>query len=197
MSLADLNTTPVHERGTTYHVVFRHPKRDKDGKIVFERSGGTDDAPEFRVAIERTEKLFNAGKPVELILAGPDSDRVSKGQLKTFDIQRRAAFEERPTTTAESIEANVSRWCSAILGWNNLPRGWVDKSGKDDPIGYTDEHARAMFAQTGMAWLGEQIDEVLGERNRFLPLSSAGSEPTPVTSSDTPADEKLPRSPKR
>jgi len=183
MSLSDLNTTPHHERGITHHVVFNHPKRNALGNIIFERTGGTDEEPVMAPVLDRTEALFNDGKPVELILAGPDSDRVGKGQRVSFDIERRAAFEERPVTTAESVEANVARWCSAVLGWNNLPRGWVDKSGKDDPIAYSDENAKAMFAQTGMAWLGAQIDGVLMERNRFLPVSSASSEPTPPTSS--------------
>lgn len=185
MSLSDLNTTPIHERGIVHHVVFHHPKRDEIGNIVF-----VDGAPQ----IDRSEALMNDGKPVELILAGPDSDRVSKGQLVSFDIQRRADFEERPVTTGESIDGNVTRWCAAVIGWNNLPRGWVDKSGKDDPIEHSDANARAMFVQTGMAWLGQQIDGVLAERNRFLPASSATSEPTPPTSSATPKVASRPRS---
>lgn len=189
MSLSDLNTTPIHERGITHHVVFHHPKRDLIGTIVTDEDGNP--------ITERTEALLNDGKPVELILAGPDSDRVAQGQTKTFDIQRRAAFDERPVTIAESIEGNVSRWCSAVIGWNNLPRGWVDKSGKDDPIEYSDANARAMFAQTGMAWLGQQVDGVLVERNRFLPLGSLNSEPTPRTSPATPRAAKPRRSPAR
>lgn len=177
MSLSDLNTTPTHERGIVHHVVFHHPKRDANGNIVADGEGNP--------ITEHSEPLFNDGKPVELLIAGPDSDRVSKGQLTTFDIQRRADFEDRPVTTAESIEGNLSRWCAAVIGWNNLPRGWVDKSGKDDPIDYSDAHARAMFGQTGMAWLGQQVDGVLVERNRFLPQSSSPSEPIPPTSSAT------------
>lgn len=186
MSLSDLNTTPTHERGITHHVVFHHPKREADGSIAFNGDGTP--------IIERSEALMNDGRPVELIIAGPDSDRVAKGQSQTFDIQRRAAFEERPVTVSESIEGNVSRWCSAVIGWNNLPRGWVDRSGKDDPIDYSDANARAMFAQTGMAWLGQQIDGVLLERNRFLPASSGNSEPMPPTSSKSPAPAKPRRS---
>lgn len=194
MSLSDLNTTPTHERGIIHHVVFHHPKRNEVGNIVYERTGGTDDDPVMCPVIDRTEQLFNDGKPVELIIAGPDSDRVAKGHALTFDIQRRAAFDERPVTISESIEGNVSRWSAAVIGWNNLPRGWVDKSGKDDPIDYSDAHAKAMFAQTGMAWLGQQIDGVLVERNRFLPVGSASSAPTPPTSSDTPKAASRPRS---
>lgn len=186
MSLSDLNTTPTHERGIVHHVVFHHPKRSDDGRIVYNDEGSP--------ITDRIEPLFNDGKPVELIIAGPDSDRVAKGQAATFDIQRRAAFDDRPVTISESIEGNVSRWCAAVIGWNNLPRGWVDKSGKDDPIDYSDAHAKAMFAQTGMAWLGQQIDGVLVERNRFLPEGSANSAPMQPTSSDTQKGASRPRS---
>ena len=186
MSLSDLNTTPIHERGIVHHVVFHHPKRGEDGRILYDDEGSP--------ITDRTEPLFNDGKPVELIIAGPDSDRVAKGQSVTFDIQRRAAFDERPVTISESIEGNVSRRCAAIIGWNNLPRGWVDRSGKDDPINYSEANAKAMLDQTGMAWLGQQVDEVLAERNRFLPAGSANSGPTPPTSSDTQKAASRPRS---
>jgi hypothetical protein len=184
MSLSDLNTTPTHDRGITHHVIFHHPKRDDLGQIVFDDNGPV---------IDRSEALMNDGKPVELIIAGPDSDRVSMGQLISFDLQRRADFDERPITTQESIEGNLARWCSAVIGWNNLPRGWVDKSGKDEPIEYKAEHARAMFSQTGMTWLGAQVDGVLLERNRFLPQSSATSESTPKPS-PKPQSASHPRS---
>lgn len=186
MSLSDLNTTPTHERGIIHHVVFHHPKRGEDGRIVYNDDGSP--------IIDRIEPLFNDGKPVEMIIAGPDSDRVAKGQALTFDIQRRAAFDERPVTISESIEGNVSRWSAAVIGWNNLPKGWVkgydpkdpkSKAEADTPIDYSDDHAKAMLAQIGMVWLGQQIDEVLKERNRFLPVGSANSAPTPPTSSDT------------
>lgn len=171
MALSDLNTTPIHEKGITHHVVFHHPKRDEFGQIVYDDAGSP--------VLDHSEPLMNDGKPVEMILAGPDSDRVSAAQLVTFDVQRRAAFDERPVTTQESRDGNVARWCGALIGWNNWPRGWVDKSGSDDPIEYEAKHAQAMFAQVGMVWLGQQIDTVLLERNRFLPSGSTNSEPTP------------------
>ena len=195
MSLAGLNTTPIHERGIVYHVEYDHLKRDAAGQAVYERTGGTDEDPEFGPVILRTEKLMNGDKPVELIIAGPDSDRVSLAQLATFDIQRRAAFDERPVSTQESRDSNVMRWAGAVIGWNNVPRGWVEAydpndpaqvATADDPIAYSDKNARAMFNQAGMTWLGQKVDKLLMERNRFLPSGSTNSEPSPPPSPKRP-----------
>lgn len=191
MSLAGLNTTPIHEHGIVYHVEYDHLKRDAAGQPIYERSGGTDEEPEFGPVILKTEKLMNGGKPVQLIVAGPDSDRVALAQLATFDVQRRAAFEERPMSTQESRDCNVARWAGAVIGWSNLPQGWVNSynpndpeqvAAADNPIEYSLANARKMFNQAGMTWLGQKVDKLLLERNRFLPSGSTNSEPTPKPS---------------
>jgi hypothetical protein len=188
MSLAQLNTTTAHEAGTVYHVEYHHPAKDERGRATFGENG--------QPIIERVEQLMNDGKPVELILVGPDSDRLSKAYFSGFNLEREAAFAKRPLTVEENAKINSARWCAAIIGWHNWPRSWVDNSGSDQPIPYSPENAKAMFANVGMSWLGERIDAVTGDRNRFLPGSSPSSTATPGMSSATPKAASPRRSPK-
>jgi hypothetical protein len=188
MSLADLNTTTAHQFGTVYHVEFHHPAKNPDGSLIIEND---------KIKIERVEKLFNGdGKPVELTLLGPDSAQLSKAYFSGFNIEREAAFSKRAMTVEENAKINADRWCAAIVGWRNWPRSWVDNSGSDEPIEFSPENARKMFSNVGMAWLGERIDKVIGDRNRFLPPSSNDSTPTPGTSSKAPAPATHRRSPR-
>lgn len=205
MSLWTLNATPIHEHGIVHHVEFHHMKKNPDGSFVIEEDGLDDDGkPKYKTVLDHVEKLFNDGKPVELIIAGPDSNRVSMAQLSAFEVERRAKFEERETTPQEDRDVTIGRWCSAVIGWHNLPQAWVlgydpndpeSIASADNPIEYDDKgkNARLMFSQTAMTWLGQQVDKVLWERNRFLPQGSATSESTPKPS-PKPQSASRPRS---
>lgn len=201
MSLAYLNTTPIHEAGIVHHLTFTHLKRDERGVLVMEDTG----LPK----VDRIAALYNewggSRQPVELILRGPDSHAASRGSFVSFDIERTAAFEQRPVTVEESARANRSRWASAVMGWNNVPQAWVNgydprdpasMADADKPIPFSEENLDKLLQNVGMTWIGEQIDQVMGSRERFLPSALTPFAPTQNTSSKSQRLASRRRSPK-
>lgn len=66
------------------------------------------------------------------------------------------------TTTVEQLEdENVELLVSCTKGWRN-----ITLDGKE--LEFSKDNARKLYRDERFPWLKEQVDEVIGERSRFL-----------------------------
>jgi len=107
-------------------------------------------------------------KPVRLLLLGKDSKAYIESEQATRtrsveNIKKRVKY-SAPEDDALTVET-LAR-CTA--GWENIPQGWLDGTNDETPAEFSQENAKKLYSNPGVAWVKEQADEFIGTRANFL-----------------------------
>lgn len=115
-------------------------------------------------ALDGAPLLNSEGKPVEIIVKGPDSadyTRLLRTQIKKRMARSGVPTEEQSTEDeADLIELLVA----CTLGWNNL----LDKA--KQPVTYSAEACRQLYR--GFPVIRDQVDSFIANRANFTLASS-------------------------
>lgn len=147
MSLADLNTAAAANRGavmTVLHPVDRVPLKQADGSLITMR------------------------------LLGRDSDEFIAGERRARKAIREAITKRQPYSPADEDRMADAALAAATVEWSGIPAGWLEPSGTDEtPAHFSTENAAKLYANPGVRWLRDQVDEFIGDRANFTKASPA------------------------
>jgi len=148
MSLASLNMAGAANRGSIMTV--RHP-------------------------VDRTPLMFGEGdnkRPITITLLGKDSDEWIKAGRRARQAQRDAAMNRTPWTAADDDAQANEALAAATVTWEGIPAAWLTPNGTDEtPVECTPANAAKLYANAGVNWLREQVDQHIGERGNLLKAS--------------------------
>jgi hypothetical protein len=104
-----------------------------------------------------------------LELVGTDNDDVYQAQLDVVKSFRKKGTIE-PQDLAMSLEAKINVLSACIVGWTNTSDAFKTVFTK---LGFADdtfsrEKALALVSMKNASWIRSQIDEAIGERQRFF-----------------------------
>lgn len=117
------------------------------------------------------------GNEAYIDLLSKDS-RVAK-KHEAAAVQRRLNMRGRMKLTQQELEAERLDLIAALTtGWYLL-----DFDGNQMNVPFSEQSARELYADPGMAWLYEQADEHASDRGNYSKSSSASSSNMPNTSS--------------
>jgi hypothetical protein len=106
-----------------------------------------------------------------------DSEIARKYDRKVF--RARLNMRGRGKVQPEQLEAEaVGRLAALSTGWHLL-----DLQGNAIDVPFSESNAEALYANSRVAWLREQLDEYTTDRENFSKVSSSTSSPMPSTSS--------------
>jgi hypothetical protein len=114
--------------------------------------------------------LTHDGKPVTLMIIGPDHPKMRELDRKVGDRRlKQAGRTGRVDLTATGVEEEtLERLATSIVGWDNLVAG-------GEPVPYSHEEARALITDYGV--FREQVAQFFGDRGNFLAASGKNSKP--------------------
>ncbi|MCP1832836.1 hypothetical protein [Bradyrhizobium sp. USDA 4545] len=159
----------AHRRATVA-VVARHPFCQR--KIDMSEFAGLELEVEkpFRMVlvhpVTRQPLRDETGAEAYIDHYSSDSDVARKHQRSVQ--RRRLAMRGRAKITPEELEAESIELLAALTtGWN-----LVDLKGKKLNVEFSQETARRLYANPGIGWLRDQLDESTADRANFAKGSS-------------------------
>lgn len=120
--------------------------------------------------------------PVTITLQGRDSDTYIRAERSNRELAFDQMTRKGKFKAAEQDHRNDALLAACTTTWTGIPKGWIDGTDDETPVEFSRESALALYANPGVKWLREQVDEFVGERANFLPSSPTGSSPTPKPS---------------
>lgn len=118
--------------------------------------------------VDRTPLLDAKKKAVVIDLLGRDSDAFIKAENEA----RSRAVDQMTKGVKFSAPAADHQACEALArattGWSGIPTGWIDGTDNEDPAPFSYDNAMALYANPGVRWLRDQVDEFVGTRANFL-----------------------------
>lgn len=140
MDFSELDTAPAANAGIILHLV--HPGT---GEPLFHGEG--------------EQKV-----PITMTLLGIDSPDYIRVQQSIADrrLQDLTSRKKGPKITSTQLESDtVEQYVTIVKSWSGIA-----VKGKLLPC--STEEKRAFFSNTGWRWVRDQIDEVIGDRSRYL-----------------------------
>jgi hypothetical protein len=121
---------------------------------------------------ELTHPITKEPTGLVLELVGQDSDDVYQAQIDVIKALRKKGFSE-PVDIALSLDTKIKIATACISSWTIKPEAlesWTavfKKLGFDDAA-YSLEKAKALIEMKTAGWIRTQIDEAIGDRERFF-----------------------------